>query len=176
MNNIVISKAGIQDLKQLQEISTETFVQTFAEVNTKEDMEKYLSEHLSLSKLSAELNNAESDFYFAQLNDQVIGYLKTNSGAAQTELKEADGLEVERIYVLKKYLGKGLGAFLMNAALEIAYKLKPSYIWLGVWEKNERAIRFYEKYGFRVFSSHVFTLGEDRQTDLLMKLENNQSI
>lgn len=169
MNNIVISKAGIQDLKQLQEISTETFVQTFAEVNTKEDMEKYLSEHLSLSKLSAELNNAESDFYFAQLNDQVIGYLKTNSGAAQTELKEADGLEVERIYVLKEFKGKNVGQVLLDKAITVAHDQKAAYIWLGVWEENYRAIRFYEKNGFSVFDKHIFKLGNDEQTDLMMK-------
>ncbi|MBL7760299.1 MAG: GNAT family N-acetyltransferase [Sediminibacterium sp.] len=169
MNNIVISKAGIQDLKQLQEISTETFVQTFAEVNTKEDMEKYLSEHLSLSKLSAELNNAESDFYFAQLNDQVIGYLKTNSGAAQTELKEADGLEVERIYVLKEFKGKNVGQVLLDKAITVAHDQKAAYIWLGVWEENYRAIRFYEKNGFSVFDKHIFRLGNDEQTDLMMK-------
>lgn len=169
MNNIVISKVGIQDLKQLQEISTETFVQTFAEVNTKEDMEKYLSEHLSLSKLSAELNNAESDFYFAQLNDQVIGYLKTNSGAAQTELKEADGLEVERIYVLKEFKGKNVGQVLLDKAITVAHDQKAAYIWLGVWEENYRAIRFYEKNGFSVFDKHIFRLGNDEQTDLMMK-------
>lgn len=169
MNNIVIRKAGIQDLKQLQEISTETFVQTFAEVNTKEDMEKYLSEHLSLSKLSAELNNAESDFYFAQLNDQVIGYLKTNSGAAQTELKEADGLEVERIYVLKEFKGKNVGQVLLDKAITVAHDQKAAYIWLGVWEENYRAIRFYEKNGFSVFDKHIFRLGNDEQTDLMMK-------
>lgn len=169
MNNIVIRKAGIQDLKQLQEISTETFVQTFAEVNTKEDMEKYLSEHLSLSKLSAELNDAESDFYFAQLNDQVIGYLKTNSGAAQTELKEADGLEVERIYVLKEFKGKNVGQVLLDKAITVAHDQKAAYIWLGVWEENYRAIRFYEKNGFSVFDKHIFRLGNDEQTDLMMK-------
>jgi len=97
-----------------------------------------------------------------------------NWGAAQTELTDPTAFEIERIYVLKPYLGKGMGNFLMDAALEIAYKMKPSYVWLGVWEKNERAIRFYEKYGFKVFGSHLFSLGNDIQTDLLMKLENNQ--
>lgn len=169
MNNIVIRKAGTQDLKQLQEISTETFVQTFAEVNTKEDMDKYLAERLSLTQLSAELNDPGSNFYFALLNDQVIGYLKTNTGAAQTELKEADGLEVERIYVLKEFKGKNIGPLLLDKAIAIAHDQKVAYIWLGVWEENYRAIRFYEKNGFRVFDKHIFRLGNDEQTDLMMK-------
>ncbi|MDD2792185.1 MAG: GNAT family N-acetyltransferase [Sediminibacterium sp.] len=169
MNNIVIRKAETQDLKQLQEISTETFVQTFAEVNTKEDMDKYLAERLSVTQLFAELNDPGSDFYFALLNDQVIGYLKTNTGAAQTELKETDGLEVERIYVLKEFKGKNIGPVLLDKAIEIAHDQKAAYIWLGVWEENYRAIRFYEKNGFSVFDKHIFKLGNDEQTDLMMK-------
>lgn len=169
MNNIVIRKAGTQDLKQLQEISTETFVETFAEVNTKEDMDKYLAERLSLTQLSAELNDPGSNFYFALLNDQVIGYLKTNTGATQTELKEADGLEVERIYVLKEFKGKNIGPLLLDKAIAIAHDQKVAYIWLGVWEENYRAIRFYEKNGFSIFDKHIFRLGNDEQTDLMMK-------
>lgn len=169
MNNIVIRKADSQDLYLLHGISTETFVQTFAEVNTKEDMDKYLAERLSLSQLAAELNDPHSAFYFAILKDQVIGYLKTNTGAAQTELKEQDGLEVERIYVLKEFKGKNIGRVLLDKAIEIAIDQKATYIWLGVWEENYRAIRFYEKNGFSVFDRHIFKLGNDEQTDLMMK-------
>mgnify|MGYP001027928589 CR=1 FL=1 len=169
MNNIVIRKAGTQDLNQLQEISTETFVQTFAEVNTKEDMDQYLAERLSLTQLSAEMDHPGSSFYFALLNDQVIGYLKTNTGSAQTELKEADGLEVERIYVLKEFKGKNVGQLLLDKATTIAQDQKSAYVWLGVWEENYRAIRFYEKNGFSVFDKHIFKLGNDEQTDLMMK-------
>lgn len=176
MSIYTLKKLVPSDLHELQEISRTTFRETFEAHNSAEDLNKYLHEQLSLDKLSKEIQHPDSAFYFAEINHEAAGYLKLNWGSAQTELIDRSAFEIERIYVLKKYLGKGLGAFLMDAALEIAYKMKPSYIWLGVWEKNERAIRFYEKYGFRVFSSHVFTLGEDKQTDLLMKLENNQSI
>ncbi|HJV21020.1 MAG TPA: GNAT family N-acetyltransferase [Sediminibacterium sp.] len=169
MNNIIIRKADSRDLNLLQSISTETFVQTFAEVNTMENMNKYLAERLSLSQLAAELNDPHAAFYFAILNDQVIGYLKTNTGAAQTELKEQDGLEVERIYVLKEFKGKNIGRVLLDRAIEIAIDQKAAYIWLGVWEENYRAIRFYEKNGFSVFDRHIFKLGNDEQTDLMMK-------
>lgn len=169
MNNIITRKADSQDLYLLHGISTETFVQTFAEVNTKEDMDKYLTERLSLAQLTTEFNHPGSAFYFALLNNQVIGYLKINTGAAQTELKEPDGFEVERIYVLKEYKGKNIGRVLLDKAIEIAIDQKATYIWLGVWEENYRAIRFYEKNGFSVFDRHIFKLGNDEQTDLMMK-------
>lgn len=169
MNNIIIRKADSQDLYLLHGISTETFVQTFAEVNTKDDMDKYLTERLSLAQLATEFNHPDSVFYFALLNNQVIGYLKINTGAAQTELKEPDGFEVERIYVLKEYKGKNVGRLLLDKAIEIATNRKAAYIWLGVWEDNHRAIRFYEKNGFSAFGKHIFKLGNDEQTDLMMK-------
>lgn len=174
MSIYTLKKLVLSDLHDLQEISRTTFKETFEMHNSAEDLNKYLHEQLSIDKLSKEIQNPESAFYFGERNNEAAGYLKLNWGSAQTELTDPLAFEIERIYVLKPYLGKGMGAFLMDAALEIAYKMKPVYIWLGVWEKNEKAIRFYEKYGFKVFGSHLFTLGNDIQTDLLMKVENNQ--
>lgn len=133
-------------------------------------MEKYLREKFNEEQLLTELNNPESIFFIALLNAEIIGFLKLNSGRAQTEMKEPNGLEIERIYVLDKYIGKGIGKHLLNLAFQIPNKKNAHYIWLGVWEKNERAIAFYKKYGFVEFDTHVFVLGEDVQTDVLMKL------
>lgn len=173
MSIYTLKKLVPSDLHELQEISRTTFTETFEVHNSAEDLNTYLQEQLSLVQLSKELQNPESAFYFGKINSEAAGYLKLNWGKAQTELQDLEAFEIERIYVLKNYLGTGLGAFLMDAAIEIAYKMKPSYVWLGVWEKNERAIRFYQKYGFKVFGSHSFTLGNDIQNDLLMKLEIN---
>ncbi len=171
MINYVTRKVNLDDVIQLQQISRITFSETFAEHNTNDDLNKYLQEQLSLKQLMEELNNAYSAFYFASENERVIGYLKLNWEKAQTELIDEAAFEIERIYILKEYFGKGLGQFLLDHAITIGKAKHPSYIWLGVWEKNSRAIRFYEKNGFKVFSSHLFTLGNDIQTDLLMKLE-----
>ena len=99
-----------------------------------------------------------------------MGYLKINLGPAQTELKDSNSLEIERIYVLKSYFGKKVGQLLYEKAASIAKELKLKYIWLGVWEKNERALQFYKKNGFVEFDQHQFVLGEDVQNDILMKL------
>lgn len=173
MNRYTLKKISVDDVVPLQTISRTTFKETFIEHNTEEDLNKYLEEQLSIQKLTDELKNPNADFYFALDNEQIVGYLKLNRSTAQTELINLAAFEIERIYVLKEYFGKGLGQFLLDNAIQIGKALKPSYIWLGVWELNKRAIRFYEKNGFTVFSSHLFTLGNDIQTDLLMKLGIN---
>ncbi|MDP2419861.1 N-acetyltransferase [Sediminibacterium sp.] len=171
MMNCTLRKISEEDVTQLQVISRSTFRETFEDHNTEEDLNKYLDEQLSIKSLLEELKNPNSAFYFAYENERIVGYLKLNWTSAQTELIDEAAFEIERIYILKEFFGTGLGQFLLNNAITIGKAKKPTYIWLGVWEKNTRAIRFYEKNGFKVFSSHLFTLGNDIQTDLLMKLD-----
>lgn len=168
MNDVIIRKLNPADLALLREISIQTFVDTFADQNTPENMESYLQTSLSLEKLSIELNHSESEFYFAELNDEIIGYLKLNYGAAQSEPLE-NALEIERIYIRKEFHGKKIAQHLYNKAIERATERNAQFIWLGVWEHNARAIAFYTKLGFTAFGTHPFMLGDDKQTDILMK-------
>lgn len=170
MNEIIIIRKGFQcDLLTLQRIGRTTFSETFSDVNTEENMQKYLDEGFSIEKLTEELNNPDSIFYFAELNNKTIGYLKLNVGSSQTELKDTKALEIERIYVLKEFQGRKIGQMLYDKAIQIAYNAKVEYVWLGVWEHNPKAISFYEKNGFIEFDRHIFRLGDDEQTDLMMK-------
>lgn len=171
MKNTQIRKVTIQDVDQLQKIGRQTFFETFSEANTGKDMNKYLEEGFSLKKLTAELNNEDSDFYFAVLENNVIAYLKLNFGKAQTEIRDDKALEIERIYVLQEFQGKKIGQLLYRKALQTAKQKMMDYIWLGVWEENPRAIEFYKKNGFVEFDRHIFNLGSDEQTDILMKLQ-----
>lgn len=98
-----------------------------------------------------------------------LGYMKINFGASQSDLQDFEALELERIYVDSNQLGKGIGQLLLDKAIEIARKAGLIYIWLGVWEHNLKARRFYTKNGFVQFDQHIFTLGNDDQTDLLLK-------
>ena len=170
MNNIEITQVTLNDLERLQKIGRQTFFETFASGNTEENMEKYLDEGFSTAKLTAELSDQNAAFYFATLDKAVVGYLKINFGQAQTELKDDKALEIERIYVLKEFHGKKVGQLLYEYALQIARQKNADYVWLGVWEENPKAIRFYEKNGFVAFDKHVFKLGDDEQTDIMMKL------
>lgn len=170
MSTIEIKKITLNDIDQLQKIGRQTFQETFSEGNSEENMKTYLEEGFSIEKLTAELNDTQSEFYFATHNNEVIGYLKLNFGESQTELKDNKALEIERIYVSKEYHGKNVGQLLYNKAIEIAKQKNADYVWLGVWEENPRAIRFYKKNGFVEFDKHIFKLGNDEQTDIMMKL------
>jgi ribosomal protein S18 acetylase RimI-like enzyme len=169
MENLKIIKATLNDVALLQHISVQTFTDTFSAVNTAEDMAQYLDESLSIAKLTAELSNKLSQFYFATLNDDIIGYLKLNTGQAQTDIKDNGALEIERIYVSQAFHGKQVGQLLYNKAIQIAGEMAAKYVWLGVWEKNHRAMAFYKKNGFVAFDQHPFMLGTDKQIDIVMK-------
>lgn len=171
MTKIKIKKVTFDDIDQLQKIGRQTFYETFSTGNTEENMTKYLNESFSIDKLTTELNDKNAEFYFATHNDNVIGYLKLNFGQSQTELQDEKGLEIERIYVLKEFHGKKVGQLLFEKALKIAEEKKVDYVWLGVWEENLRAINFYKKNGFEEFDKHIFKLGNDEQTDIMMKLK-----
>ncbi|WP_207493767.1 GNAT family N-acetyltransferase [Aridibaculum aurantiacum] len=173
MEHIEVRKIALSDIDQLQEIGRQTFYETFSSGNTEENMTKYLEEGFSREKLTAELTDPNSEFYFATLDNKIIGYLKLNFGQSQTELQDDKSLEIERIYVLKKFHGKKVGQVLYEKAMEIASQKNADYVWLGVWEKNPRAINFYKKNGFVEFDKHVFKLGDDEQTDIMMKLQLN---
>ncbi|WP_236252853.1 GNAT family N-acetyltransferase [Echinicola sp. 20G] len=166
-----IRKVNIHDIEQLKEIGKFTFAETFASENSEENMKEYLDSGFSTEKLTAELSDQNAEFYFAELDGKTIGYLKVNVGLSQTEIKDKNALEIERIYVLKEFHGKKVGQILYNKAIELAKAKGVDYVWLGVWEQNPRAIRFYEKNGFKAFDKHVFKLGNDEQTDIMMKLK-----
>ena len=171
MNTIEIRKATVSDLETIQKISIQTFIETFAAVNTPENIANYIKDSLNTEQLKAELNNLSSQFYIAYSNDEVVGYLKINFGDAQTESFNENALEVQRIYVLQNFHGKNIGQLLLDEVKKIAQITNVDSVWLGVWEENHRALRFYTKNGFVVFDKHVFIMGNDEQTDLLMRFE-----
>lgn len=169
MNEIKVDKVTPHDIERLQAIARDTFSEAFSNTNTEEDMQHYLDTSFSVSKLAGEVGNTLSQFYFATVNGNVVGYLKINTGQAQTEVKDNSALEIERIYVLKAYHGKKVAQALYNKAIAIAAEMNAGYVWLGVWERNARAISFYTKNGFVPFDQHVFKLGTDEQIDIMMK-------
>lgn len=169
MKKIAFRKCKLEEAVFLRTLSIETFTTAFGKQNTKEDMEAYISEAFSLERVITELSNKNSIFYFVEAKKNIIGYLKLNIGAAQSEAI-ANGLEIERIYILATHQGKGIGQLMMDKALAIARQMKKERVWLGVWGKNYGAVRFYERNGFKKFAEHDFYLGKDLQTDWLMDL------
>jgi len=165
-----IRKANLKDIEKLKEIGKQTFFETFSSGNSEENMSEYLESGFSTEKLEIELTDENAEFYFAEIGTNIIGYLKVNLALAQTEIKTDNALEIERIYVLKEFHGKKVGQALYEKAIELAKGKGVEYVWLGVWEQNPRAIRFYEKNGFVAFDKHIFKLGNDEQIDVMMKL------
>ena len=174
VENITIRSVKENEVGFLKEIGETTFKGTFGVDNKPSDMEKYLAENFNIDKITSEFNNPESQFYFAEQDSTIIGYLKINLGKAQTETALHNALEIERIYVFPAYFGKNVGRMLIDKALAVAREKQCERVWLGVWEENPRAIRFYEKQGFVPYDKHNFMLGDDEQTDIMMKIELNQ--
>jgi len=157
------------DAPALKAMSITTFTATFGAQNTAENLQAYLTQAYTLPKLTQELQNPDSQFYFLIQDQQPVGYLKVNVGNAQSEAMGPTTLEIERIYIIPGHQHQGLGSQLLQYALDLAQAAHKQVVWLGVWEHNEPAKRFYQAHwGFTPFSSHAFVMGTDTQTDLLM--------
>ncbi|MGO4731244.1 GNAT family N-acetyltransferase [Paenibacillus sp. 2KB_22] len=165
---IRIELCTIEHVCELQEISYETFNETFEAQNSPENMNAYLEKAFNREQLETELSNAESQFLFVYVNNKIAGYMKVNINDAQSEKMGAESLEIERIYIRKEFQKHGLGKVLLHKAIEMATEHHKTSIWLGVWEKNENAIAFYEKMGFVQTGAHAFCMGDEEQIDLIM--------
>ena len=132
-------------------------------------MDKYIADEMNLEQLTKELSNKENIFFLTWHNQILVGYTKLRTTKVPGELKKNNPIEIERLYVLKAYQSKKIGEAIMKHCIEYAINQKHDIIWLGVWEHNLSAIRFYKRYGFELFGKHSFLLGNDEQTDVLMK-------
>ena len=157
------------DIHTLRDFSYRTYNETFAHMNTPSNMTAYLEQSFNINKLRGELSDSNSLFYFLYADGELAGYLKINECPAQTDINDIQSLEIERVYVAKEFQGKGLGSVLMNQAIDIANMREKLYVWLGVWEKNIRAILFYKRNGFFEIGTHSFFMGEEEQTDFVMR-------
>src|SRR6478735_3878063 len=158
-----ITIVGINQIETLQLISKQTFSETFGDQNSKENIELYIKQHYSLDNLRKELSHPDTTFYFLTQGSELQGYLKLNRGSAQTEFQGDEALEIERIYITKQAQGFGYGKALLNKAIELSTEDELPMLWLGVWENNIPAVRFYERHGFVPFGEHIFMLGNDSQ-------------
>lgn len=169
-SEIMIRLCSLEDLPQLRSLAIKTFTDTYAAFNTPEVMADYLERSFSEEQLTRELTTVGSEFYAISIRDRWVGYLKLNEGKAQTEVRSDEMLEIERIYVDRDLQGRGLGKYLLEQAVSVARTKNKKGIWLGVWEHNPKAIRFYESQGFVRNGTHVFMIGGEAQTDWVMEL------
>jgi len=157
------------EVDQLLALSRKTFYDAFEHLNNPEDFEAYTSKAFTREQLLSEIENPDSAFYFAVMDGEPVGYIKLNYRNAQAEFREDNAAEISRIYVHAHHQGKKIGNRLLDFAINKATDDKLQYIWLGVWEHNLDAQRFYGRNGFVKVGSHEFLVGSDVQTDFLMK-------
>lgn len=168
-SKVIIRRGSGPDADLLAELGARTFSETFAADNTLENMQKYLAASFNLEQQVAELAEASSVFLIAEIEGVAVGYAKLSGGEALLEVKGDKPIELVRLYVSQEWLGRGVGEALMRACIDEARTAGYQTLWLGVWEHNNRARAFYRKWEFKEVGQHVFQLGEDRQTDVLMK-------
>ncbi len=166
---LIIREATTKDARLIADISHQTFFETFAAYNRKEDMDKFLKQQFTKGKLIMEVGARENTFLLAYDDNDIAGYVKIRDERVPFSMGKVNALEVARLYAVSHQIGKGVGSRLMQACIDIAKQRKKEWLWLGVWEKNQRAIDFYTKWGFEKFDETDFLLGDDMQRDWLMK-------
>lgn len=169
--DLIFYKCTINDLDKLVSISKHTFVNAFGKDNDPNDFKDYIDKAFSKKQLEIELLNPDCSFYFAYIEKELVGYFKLNIGAAQNEQFEVNATELERIYILETHQNKGLGKQLLFKCISLTKANNSKFLWLGVWEKNTAAIKFYQRHGFNKIGTHPYYIGTDKQTDWIMKLD-----
>jgi ribosomal protein S18 acetylase RimI-like enzyme len=169
--SVSIKLAEKDDAEKIARVAAQTFTETFAWYNTEENMREYNESHFNTDQILKEITDVTSVLYVALFNEEIIGYAKLKNSETPEEIVSSTSIEIERLYVKKEFHDKKVGLALINACIEKAKEKNAEVIWLGVWEHNPRAINFYSKIGFTKFGQHIFQLGDDAQTDYLMKLE-----
>lgn len=164
----VIRPATTADLNLVRNISIEIFDYTFRHQNNPQDFDDYVEKAFNETQLQQELNNDNCLFFLVFDGDQDIAYAKLGRGNQEKGMEGYKTMEIERFYVRKEFQGKGVAQGLMEHCLKIATDEAFELVWLGVWEHNQKAIRFYEKQGFTISGSHPFWVGNDCQTDKIM--------
>lgn len=167
--NISIRQATKDDAALIAEISHETFYETFAAHNTKENMEKFLNQQFTKGKLIMEVGLSGNIFLLAYVNGELAGYAKLRENTTPKPFTAIPSVEIARLYVRKLFIGKGVGKALMQHSVDMTKEKSYEMIWLGVWQENHQAIKFYTQWGFKKFAETLFLLGDDIQKDWLMK-------
>lgn len=167
--DVTIRRASSDDAGLLAELGARTFRDTFAADNSPEDMAAYLASSFNPAQQTAELADTASTFFIAEVGGAAAGYAMLRVGEAEECVEGLKPVELVRLYVSVEWLGRGVGEALMRACVDEARRAGHETLWLGVWERNGRAQAFYRKWNFRAVGRHVFQLGSDAQTDILME-------
>jgi ribosomal protein S18 acetylase RimI-like enzyme len=163
-----IRLASSDDAEALSALAERTFRETFSESNTPSDINAYCADAFGVDVQRRELDDPSTATLVAERDGNFIAYAQVVSHAAPASVAAQRPIELKRFYLDKAFHGSSLSHALMRATRERAEASGADVMWLGVWEHNPRAIRFYEKNGFRRVGEQIFTVGTDPQRDLVM--------
>lgn len=169
--SIQIRAASTEDAGLLAELGARTFIDAFGADNNPEDLDLYVTQAFSETKMLAELKEPTARFFIAFDESQAVGYTKLRAINSPPCVSDPDPIELERIYVDQHCVGKGVGAALMKKSIEAGRSAGFKTIWLGVWKKNDKAVGFYKKWGYKIVGEHEFVVGKDVQDDHIMMLD-----
>jgi ribosomal protein S18 acetylase RimI-like enzyme len=167
-DEIAIRPATVADAPALAELAARTFTDTFAADNRPEDLSAFLAQTYGVEQQTAELSDPETTTLLAEAGGAAIGFAQLRPGRVPDCVGGPAPLELQRFYVDRRWHGRGVAQQLMRAVLGVASDRGGRTLWLGVWERNVRAIAYYAKSGFVDVGSHPFQLGGDLQTDRIM--------
>ena len=168
MSKVTICSASASDAEELAAFAARTFAETFAADNRPEDMQAHLSANYGVEQQAEELADPSVTTILARSDGELVGYAQVRRSTPPSCVTHADPIELHRFYLDKQAQGSGLASELMLAVHEAAEEFGAQHVWLGVWERNPRAIAFYQKTGFRDVGSTIYMVGPDRQTDRVM--------
>ena len=169
MENLKIRKAVKTDAENLRNLEAETFYKKWRPTNTEADMQSYMRDNFSIEKINSDLSDNGIIHFLAETETKLVAYVQLKHNSSEGDLEGKKAIEIQRMYVMEEYFRRGIGRKLMNTAIDFAIVENYEVIWLGVWEQNFQAIEFYKSFGYEIYGSHLFVLGEDVTTDLLMK-------
>jgi len=165
---ITIRKVTLSDAKKLADLARKTFLDAFSKQNTLEDLDIHCQSSYGEAIQSSEIIDPQYVTLVAEQGDELVAYSQLRWGEFPGCVSAISPGEIQRLYVDKLWHGKGLAQDLMSDCLKIMQERNTDIVWLGVWEKNPRAIFFYKKFGFKEVGEHIFTLGSDRQRDIIL--------
>ena len=168
MKTTIVRQAELPDAERLVELARQTYYETFASVNTPENMDAYLSTAFTLAQFQSDLRDPFVTIYIAENNEGFIGYAKLVARQAPECIRAEAPIELERLYVDSSFHGSGIASTLMQKCFEAARHGGFKAMYLGVWEHNLRAQAFYRKWEFVRVGEHIFQMGDDPQTDWWM--------
>jgi diamine N-acetyltransferase len=172
-DQIQIRPATPDDARPLTDLAYTTFWDAFHAhpKNAPDDLADYMAKAFNVEQIALELADEKSVFLIAEIDGEMAGYAKLVVDHIEPGVTAERPIELNRLYSRQEYFGKGVGQTLMDYCFDEGRRRGHDVMWLGVWEFNPRAQRFYEKNGFRIVGKHIFQLGSDAQTDLLMQRE-----